>query len=135
MAQQASLVQEGVDRFREAFDSLEFDRVQKQLAQRRKRFEKQLASNRRAWEKRTRKQVKRLRTEIRKNSLVKRLQSLQKDATAQVESRVDQVLSALRIASKRDMDRIDRRLGQIQRKLRDLEQSRSRKANGDAASA
>jgi hypothetical protein len=135
MAQQASLVQEGVDRFREAFDSLELERVQKQLAQRRKRLEKQIASGRRQWEKRTRKQVKRLRTEIRKNSLVKRLQSIQKDATSQVESGFDQVLSALRIASKRDVDRIDRRLGQIQRKLKDLEQAGTRKVNGDAASA
>jgi hypothetical protein len=129
MAEQASLMQEGVDRFREAFDSLDLQRVQKELTQRRKRLEKQIASGRRQWERRTRKQVKRVQTELRKNTLLKRVQSLQKDATRQIESGVDGILGTLRIASRRDVDRIDRRLGQINRKLKDLE--RARRVNGD----
>ncbi len=129
MAEQASLMQEGVDRFREAFDSLDLQRVQKDLTQRRKRIEKQIASGRRQWEKRTRKQVKRLQTELRKNSLVKRVQLLQKDATRQLENGLDGVLGTFGIASRRDVDRLDRRLGQINRKLKDLD--RARRANGD----
>ena len=130
MAEQASLMQEGVDRFREAVDSLDLQRMQKELNQRRKRLEKQIASGRRQWERRTRKQVKRVQTELRRNSLVKRVQSLQKDATRQLESGIDGILGAFRIASRRDVDRLDRRLGQINRKLKDLE--RTRRANGDA---
>lgn len=135
MAEQASFVQEGVDRFREAFDSavdsLDLQRVQRQLAQRRKRIEKQLSSSRRQWEKRTRQELKKVRTELRKNSFVKRVQSLQKDVADQIESGVDSLLSTLRIASKADVDRIDRKLGQLNRKLKDLE--RPRRANGEAA--
>lgn len=130
MAEQASLMQEGVDRFREAFESLDLDRVQRRLSQRRKRIEKQLASGRRSWERRTRKQVKRVQSELRKNPLVKRVQSLQKDAARQFESAVDGILSNLRIASRRDVDRLDRKLGQISRKLKDLE--RTRRTNGEA---
>jgi hypothetical protein len=133
MADQASLMQEGVDRFREAFESLDLDRVQRRLAQRRKRIEKQLASGRKTWERRTRKQVRRVQTELRKNSLVKRVQELQKDAARQIESTVDGMLSTLRIASRRDVDRLDRKLGQISRKLKDLE--RTRRTNGEAVSS
>ena len=90
-------------------------------------------------EKRTRRQVKKLQTELRRNSivkqlransLVKRVQALPKNATRQIESGVDGLLSALRIASKADLQRIDRRLGQISRKLKDIE--RNRRANGEA---
>lgn len=139
MAEQASLVQEGVDRFREAFDSLDLQQVQKQLNQRRRRLEKQIASGRREWEKRTRRQVKRLQSELRKNSvvkqlrgnaLIKRIQALPSDASRQLESGVDGLLSVLRIASKADLQRIDRRLGQISRKLKDIE--RTRRTNGGA---
>ncbi len=129
MAEQASLMQEGVDRFREAFDSLDLQRVQKELTQRRKRIEKQIASGRRQWERRTRKQVKRVQTELRKNSLVKRVQLLQKDATRQIENGFDGILGTFGIASRRDVDRLDRKLGQISRKLKDLD--RARRANGD----
>jgi hypothetical protein len=130
MAEQASLVQDGVDRFREAFESLDLQRMQKQIQARRKAFEKQIASGRRQWEKRTRKQVKRFRTELRRNTLLKRAQELQKDAMHQLESGVDGLLTTLRIASKGDVDRLDRRLGQISRKLKDLE--RPRRGNGGA---
>lgn len=130
MAEQTSLMQEGVDRFREAFESLDLDRLQRQLAQRRKRIEKQLASGRKTWERRTRKQVKRLQAELSRNSLVKRVQALQEGAARQLEERVDGVLSILRIASRGDVDRLDRKLGQINRKLRDLE--RTRRSNGEA---
>jgi hypothetical protein len=122
-------MQEGVDRFREAFDSLDLQRVQRQLSQRRKQIEKQIASGRRQWERRTRRQVKRVQTELRNNSLVKRVQELQKNASRQLGSGIDGILGALRIASRGDVDRLDRRLGQISRKLKDLE--RTRRINGD----
>ncbi len=133
MAEQASLVQEGVDRFREALDALDIQRVQKQIQARRKTLEKRIASNRRELQKRTRKGVKRVRSELKKNSLVKRAQTFQKDAGKQIDDVVDNVLGTLRIASKGDVARIDRKLNSISRKLKDIE--RARKSNGSASQA
>lgn len=144
MAEQASLVQEGVDRFREAIESIDLQRVQRRLNQRRKRIERQLSTSRRQWEKRTRQQVKRLRTELRRSSifkelsrnrLVKRVQALPETASRQIGSGVDSLLASLHIASRSELDRIDRKLGQISRKLRDMEHNRSRsRTNGQGAS-
>ena len=133
MAEQANLVQEGVDRFNAAFESLgdEVDRLQKRVQTRRKVFEKQLTDRRRRIEKRTRKQVDRIESELRKNPVLKRLQELRKDAAQQIESRVDSVMNAIPIATKSDLKRIERKISQISRKVKDLE--RGRKANGEGA--
>jgi hypothetical protein len=133
MAEQANLVQEGVDRFNAAFESLgdEVDRLQKRVQTRRKAFEKQLTDRRKKIEKQTRKQVDRIETEIRKNPVMKRLQELRKDAVKQIESGVDSVMDAMPIATKRDLKRIDRRISQLSRKMKDLE--RVRKTNGGGA--
>jgi DNA anti-recombination protein RmuC len=130
MAQQASIVQESVDRVREAFGSIEDEaqrvqkRVQKQLKARRKDLEKQLSSSRKDFEKRTR----RLRTELRKNRAFKRLESLRKDVTRQFEDGVESVLGSFSIASKTDVRRIDRKLNQLNKKLKEMERSRGAKA-------
>jgi 23S rRNA pseudoU1915 N3-methylase RlmH len=136
MAQQANFVQEGVDRVREAVSSIESDfqrvqkRVEKQLNARRKSIEKQVKARRKNIERRTQKQVRRLRTELKKNPYVKRAQGVMDDATKQWESGVDSVLGALQVASRRDVTRIDRKLNQINRKLRDLEKAKG--GNGAA---
>ena len=133
MAEQANLVQEGVDRFNAAFESLgdEVDRLQKRVQMRRKAFEKQLADRRKRIEKQTRKQVDRIESELRKNPVMKRLQELRKDAVKQIESGVDSVMDALPIATKSDLKRVERKISQISRKVKDLE--RGRKANGEGA--
>ena len=129
MAQEANIVQESVDRVREAFGSIEDEaqrvqkRVRKQLDTRRKDFEKQLTSSRKDFEKRTRK----LRTEIRKNPTFKRFENVRKDVTKQLEDGVGGVLNALSIASKTDVQRIDRKLNQLNKKLKDIERSRTSK--------
>jgi len=134
--QQANFVQEGVDRGREAVSSIENDfqrvqkRVEKQLNARRKAIEKQVKARRKNFEKRTQKQVRRIRTELKKNPYVKRAQGVVNDATRQWEQGVDTVLGALQVASRRDVDRIDRKLNQINRKLRDLEKAKG--GNGAA---
>jgi HD-GYP domain-containing protein (c-di-GMP phosphodiesterase class II) len=136
MAQQANFVQEGVDRLREAVSSIEGDlermqdRVQEEFTTRRKSIEKQVSSSRKNFEKKTEKQVKRLRGELRKNSYVKRVQGVVDDATKQFEQGVDNILEVLHVASKRDLSRIDRKLNQINKKLRDLE--KSKQGNGAA---
>ena len=117
-----NIVQEGVDRVREAVSSIEhdFQRVQK-------RVEKQVKTRRKSFEKQTQAQVKRLRSEFRKNPYVKRAQGVVEDATKQLEQAIDGVLEVLQLASRRDVDRIDRKLSQINKKLRALEKTKSGK--------
>jgi LPS O-antigen subunit length determinant protein (WzzB/FepE family) len=135
--EQTSIVNEGMDRVSSVFRTLdgELRRVQKQLQTRRKSFEKQLTSGRKDIEKQTRKQVKRLQTELRKSPLVKRAQNLRGEATQQIDSAVDRVLGALQIATKNDLDRIDRKLTVLTRKLKELDRGGRRStSNGESAS-
>ena len=137
MTEQTSFVNEGMDRVTSVFRSIdgELRRVQKQLQTRRKSFEKQLASGRRDIEKQTRKQVRRLQSELKKNPLVRRAQSLRGEATSQIDGVVDRVLGALQIATKNDLDRIDRKLSVLTRKLKELDRGTRRSGgNGEAAS-
>lgn len=135
MTAQNGFVNESVDRVTSVFRSIdgELRRVQRQLKTRRKSFEKQLASGRRDIEKQTRRQVKRLQTELKKNPLVKRAQTLRGEATSQIDSAVDRVLGALQIATKNDLDRIDRKLNVLTRKLKDLDRGGRRAAGNSEA--
>ena len=135
MAEQASLVQEGVDRINEALRSIdgEFQRVQRDLSNRRQSIEKQFTKSRKSIEKQSRKEVNRLRAEFRKNTLVKHAESLRKDVNKQLESGMDNILGMLQIASKSDMGRIDRKLTALGRRIKEIENAR--KANGSATSA
>jgi hypothetical protein len=118
MTQQANFVQEGVDRVRETVASLEsdFEKLQK-------RVRKRIQARSKTIEKQTQKRVKKLRSEFQKNAYVKRAQGAIDDATRQFEQGVDSVLEVLNVASKRDVGRIDRKLNQINRKLREIEKS------------
>ncbi len=132
MSEQVSFVQEGVDRFNAAFERIDEERLrlQKQIRVRRKSFEKQITSGRRDFEKRTRKQVKRLRTELRRYPAIKRAERLQTDTRRQIEERVDRLIALLPIASRTELERIDRKLDRISRKLKDIE--KPRRSNGEA---
>jgi hypothetical protein len=123
MAEQASLVQDGVDRINEAFRSIdeEFQRVQKDLNGRRETIEKRFTKRRKSIEKQSRTEVNRLRSEFRKNSLVKRAESLRKDLNKQLESNMDNLLGLFQIASKTDMGRIDRKLTALGRRIKEIE--------------
>lgn len=118
MAQQASIVQDSVDRVREAMSSLEsdFEKVQK-------RAEKKFKAQRKSLEKRTEKQVSRLRNEFNKNPYVKRAQSAVDDVSKQIEKNVDSLFETLNVASQRDLHRVNRKLSTINKKLRELEKS------------
>jgi hypothetical protein len=131
MAEQATLVQEGVDRVRAAFGTLEdeFANVQRRLRARRRDLEKQLRNGRKDLEKRGRK----LRAEVLANPTLKRLDGLRKDVQRQIEDAADTLLGALQIASKADVERIDRKLSQLSRKLREIEESRPGRGQGEAA--
>ena len=132
MAEQPNLVQDGVDRFNTAFESLgdEVERLQREFQSRRKSFEKQLTDGRKKFEKQTRKQVTRIESEFRKNPLVKRAEELRSDVVKQIEDGAGRLLGALQIASKGDLQRVDRKLNQLTRKLKEIE--RARKSNGES---
>jgi hypothetical protein len=119
------------DRFESARERIdeEVERVQKEIQARRKRFEKQLNTGRKNIEKQTRKQVK----QLRQISLVKELEKLRDEANRRIEEAVESVLGALQIASKGDVDRIDRKLSKINKRLKDME--RTRKTNGQSATS
>jgi hypothetical protein len=133
MAEQTSFVREGFGRVSSAFERLdeEFQRVQREIQKRRKTFERQLASGRRDIERRTRRQVQRLRTELRRLPLARRVERLRAGAERAFDRGVDTFLGALQIASKNDLERIDRKLGQMSRKLKEIERTRG---NGHASS-
>ena len=142
MAEEASIVQDGIDRFRDAFGNIEdeVERIQKQLRIRRRKIEKQLNTNRRDLEKRVEsgrkdfeKRTRKLRAEVRKNPTFKRLEGIRKDANQRYEEGVETLLGALQIASKGDLQRIDRKISQLSKKLKEME--RTRKANGQAVAS
>ena len=112
MAHRNSLMQDGLERVRSAVTSL--DREWKQVNQR-------VTRRRHALERQTQQQVTRLVSQIQRNPWVKRAQTLADDAQRQIEARVGTVLGTLQIASKGDLERIDRRLAQLSRKLKEIE--------------
>jgi hypothetical protein len=141
MADQTSFVRDGIERVSTAFERLpdELQRVQREIQKRRRTFERQLAGGRRDLgkrtreiEKRTRRQVQHVRSELGRLPLTRRIEQLRGEAERVAVRGVDLVLGALQIASKQDLDRIDRKLVQVSRKLREMERSRG---NGRSASA
>ncbi len=131
MSQEVNFVQDGLDRFNSAFDSLggEVQRFQKQVRARRKSFEKQFVDQRKTFETQTRKRVDQIESELRKSGVLKRAQDLRDDAAKQLENGLSRVLRALPIATKTDVRRIERKLGTISRKVKALE--RTRRPNGE----
>jgi len=110
----------------------EFQRVQRELNERRKSFEKEFASKRKNVEKRTRKELKRIQSELKKNPIVKRADAVRKDVTKEVETRVDSLLGLMQIASRSDVQRINKKLTTLNRRLKEIEESR--KTNGSSPS-
>jgi len=127
---ETNIIQDGVERVREAFESLESEaaRVQKDMRARRKKIEKRFASGRKDLEKRLdarrkdfEKRTRKLRAEIQKNPAVKRLDKARKDAAKQWEQGMTDLLNAFQIASKNDLQRIDRKISQLSKKLREMD--------------
>ena len=129
--QQAHSDEEAIDRFREMFGTFEseFERVQKDLKARRRLLERRFDAGRKDIEKRARK----VRRDLRKNPTFKRLDELRREATRQLEQGAQTILGTLQIASKGDVQRIERKLNQLGRKLKELE--RTRRTNGQGATS
>ena len=104
------------------------DNLEKELT----RIQKQIQKGRRELEKRIERGRRQLVADVRKSPAYKRARSLRKDADKlrkdaekQLESGVDNVLALFNIASKRDLNKIDRRLRTLNKKLTDIEKSAS----------
>ena len=119
MAQSQSIVDQGVDAVQDTLKSVdkEFQKLQRQVKTRRRTLERRLETRRKSFEKEAQKQIK----AIRKNDLVKRVETFGNDVQTQIESGVESILSAFQIASKADIQRVDRKLNRISKKLKELE--------------
>ena len=95
----------------------------------RRDLEKQLKSGRKGLEKRTRK----LRSEVLGSPALKRLETLRKDVQQQLTDTADNLLRLLQIASRSDVERIDRKLSQLSRKLREIEDTRESRRSESAS--
>ena len=134
MAEHETLSEARESRINEAvqfFDD-EFQRVQKELSTRRKSLEKEFATRRKTVESRTRKELKRIQSELKKNPIVKRADAVRKDVTKEVETRVDSLLGLMQVASRSDVQRINKKLTTLNRRLKAIEESR--KTNGSSPS-
>ncbi len=112
MSEQVSFVQEGIDRIQSAADTIDRDF---------RKFQKNLRGQRKDFEKRTRKRVDQAFADARKQPAYKRAEDLGKDAAKRLERGFERTLDALGVASRGELERLDRRLNQLAKKLRDLE--------------
>jgi hypothetical protein len=99
----------------------EFRKLQRSVESRRKRLEKELTSRRKAFERRAQKELTRFQKELSRQPLMKRANTLRSEAQNRFDEGVATVLDALPIATKREVERIERKLRSIDRKLRELE--------------
>jgi hypothetical protein len=125
MSQRSSLVQESLQRVRSAAENLDqgFRRFQKRFDLQRKSLEKRIEHQRKVIERRTQRELERLLVRVRHSKLAHRAETLREDAAQRLETGASALLGALQIASKGDLDRIDRKLSQLTRKLKDLEKN------------
>jgi pyridoxal biosynthesis lyase PdxS len=116
-------VESGVEQVRSAVQTANrrIRKLQKQIDARRKSVEKELAGRRRKLEQRAQKEAARLVQQAQRLPLVKQATSLREDAARQLESGFETVLGVFQIASRSELERMDRKIGQLSRKLRELE--------------
>jgi predicted nucleic acid-binding Zn-ribbon protein len=100
----------------------EFQRVQKQLSARRKSLEKEFATKRKTVEKRTRKELRRIQSELKNNPIVKRADAVRKDVGKQVETRVDSLLGMMQLASLSDVQHLSKKLASLKRRIKEIEE-------------
>ena len=123
-------VEEGRERISAARSRIdaEVTRARRELSARRRRLERTIEKNRRNLEKQARRQVKGIQDELRGNPVVQRLEELSEQATRRLEDAIGSVLSALQIASRSDVRKLDRKLSKLGKRLEEIEHARQ--ANG-----
>jgi hypothetical protein len=139
MARNQGILEGSRERFEGALKDMEreYKRLQKRADQGRKQFERQaqqqvkklqsgLKKNpivKRAEEQRKliERRARRLGTELRNSGPVKRAEALRKDAEARFEEQLESLFGLLRLASASEVTRLERKVDQLGKKLRELE--------------
>lgn len=101
----------GFERFNEALRGLD-DQIQElreRVDDRRRQFETELKKRR-----------SKIETQVRKNPLFKRAERARKDVESQVEKTRAQIYGAVGIASKTEIDKLNRKLNSISKKVSEL---------------
>ncbi|HIF97299.1 MAG TPA: hypothetical protein EYQ54_09800 [Myxococcales bacterium] len=125
MTQQSTLLEDGFDRVQAAFKSVE-DEVQKVQ----KRFE----SRSEKFSTDANKRIKSFQKELRKYPAVKQAENFQKDFSEQFQARskrvekqignsIESVLGTLQIASRGEINKLDKKLNRINRRLKTLDKA------------
>jgi len=125
MTATASFIDEGIDRVQSAWKSVEQE-VQK--------AQKRIENQGQELNKRAEKQFKRLQKDLRTYPSVQRAEALGEDIKSEIDERIDwigsrvgsslqSVLGGLQIASQGEIDKIDRKLNRISRRLKALDKA------------
>ena len=133
MAKQANVVQDGVDQIRQAVRRAdrELKKIQKQVEARRRRLAKEVTTRRRTIEKRAQRELERLQKQFQSQPLVKRAEALRAEAQGQIERSISAIVGSLPIATRSEIERIDRKVSALGRKLKEIEKAQG--GNAEAA--
>ena len=112
MAKEANFVGDTIDRVQDAVRSVsgEIERLQDQAEKGRKK-----------WEEQTQKRIEQFGEDLRNTPLGKRTADLGRDATRQAEAGIQTLLETLSIASATELQKMNRKLDKISRRLKKLE--------------
>ena len=112
MAKEANFVGDTIDRIEDAVRSVsgEIERLQDQAEKGRKK-----------WEEQTQKRIEQFGEDLRNTPLGKRTVDLGRDATRQAEAGIQTLLETLSIASVTELQKVNRKLDKIGRRLKKLE--------------
>ena len=106
----------GFDRFNDALKSLD-----EQLQDVRERFDHQ----RRRLERDLRKRAEKLQTRVQETDLYKRAEGARKDLESRVDSSRSQIYDVFGIASKHEIEKLNKRMNKISKQLTELSEGRS----------
>ena len=135
-SERITFVEEGVERVQAAYQSMEdeLQKIQRQLQERSNEFSEKAEQR-----------MKSFGEELRKYSVVRKAESLRDDVSKEIEKQgrwiekrveksVDSVLDALRLAPRSEIERLDKKLNRISRRLAALDKSIAQ-ANGEELKA
>ncbi|MDJ0789884.1 MAG: hypothetical protein QNK05_24060 [Myxococcota bacterium] len=113
---QPQIIQDVSDRVENAVKTFEKDL---------KKLQKDADKRRKAFEKRAEREVKKLQKQIDAHPVVKRAKSLRSDAVKTAQGQLDSLLGTFRIASQGEVERLEKKIGTLSRKLRAVEKNQA----------
>lgn len=141
MGNQASIVDEGIGRVQSAFESVEesVEKIQKKAGEEVEKLQDKAEKRASEIGNRARKGVRRVQRELRSNKFYrqaeqrweevnKQLEERGKALEARIESGLDSLLGAFQIASRSDVDKLDKKLDRINRRLKALDKTLNKKS-------